>query len=128
MVLDLFGDFEEGVFEEILDDFCITAGQDAPLVEEEGKEGDSGGGLVVGYDEKRVTSASNPDFDFDRHAQMLIERVKREDNGGEKVVPQRHEWWQKQQDEFARATPHHLSHKRDSDNDSNNSDGDIWDQ
>ena len=97
-------------------------------MEEEGKEGDSGGGLVVGYDEKRVASASNPDFDFDRHVQMLIGQAKREDNGEENVVPQRHEWWQKQQDEFARATPHHLSHKRDSDNDSNDSDGDIWDQ
>ena len=61
-------------------------------MEEEGKEGDSGGGLVVGYDEKMVASASNPDFDFDRHVHMLIERAKREDNVKENVVPQRHEW------------------------------------
>ena len=49
VVLALFGDFEEGGFEEILDDFCITAGQDAALVEEEGKERGAGGGLVVEF-------------------------------------------------------------------------------
>jgi len=121
----LFGDFEEGGFEEILDDFCFTAGKDSLLAEEEEEAGVAGaGGGGGGADEKRVTSASNPDFDFDKHVQMLIERAKREDNGGTKVVPQEHEWWQKQQDEFSRATPHHLSAKNDSDDD----DGDSWDQ
>jgi len=130
VALALFGDYDEGGFEEILDDFCFTAGQDSLIEEQQQPDGGGGGAAGVGGDDdKRVTSASNPDFDFDKHVQMLIERAKREDNGGEKVVPQKHEWWQKQENEFSRATPHHLTAKHDEYDGTNDDESqDSWDQ
>ena len=58
----LFGDFEEGHFEEILDDFCITAAQE-PTQEE-------------------LQNDDNDDFDFDAHIQSLINKAKTLENGG----------------------------------------------
>jgi len=74
-------DFEEEEFEEILDDFCITAARE-PEEEEEG---------VV--------------FDFDAHIEALILKAKLEEKGGGKVVPKGHEWWTKQQQEFQGVKP-----------------------
>lgn len=55
-------DFEEGEFEEILDDFCLTANQE---VDEEG-DGDA---IVEG-------------FNFEEHVRKLIEKAKLQENGG----------------------------------------------
>jgi len=123
----LFGDFEEGEFENIMDDFCITADSKKEVVAMDEKKGGKIDDDFVGPtegdgdgdgDEKRVTSASNPDFDFDKHVQILIEKAKQEERGGEKVALQNHEWWQKQQQEFQSVKPYHLSTlSEDSNND-----------
>ena len=62
MARALFEDFEEDEFEEILDDFCLTANQEV-LEEEDG--GESG------------------EFNFEQHIQMLMEKARAKENGGE---------------------------------------------
>lgn len=52
----MFGDFQEGDFEEILDDFCITAAEEPDEEEEEG-------------------------FNFDAHIAALMEKARRQDAG-----------------------------------------------
>lgn len=76
-------DFNEEDFEEILDDFCLTAAQE-PEDEEEGVA-----------------------FDFDAHVNALIAKAKEEEKGGGKVVPKGHEWWTKQEEEFRGVKPLH---------------------
>jgi len=63
MARALFEDFEEDEFEEILDDFCITANQEV-LEEEDGDGGNSG------------------EFNFEQHIQMLMEKARAMENGG----------------------------------------------
>jgi protein LTV1 len=74
-------DFEEDEYEEILDDFCITAAQEP--------DGEQGGSV----------------FDFDAHIEALILKAKLEEKGGGKVVPKGHEWWTKQEQEFQGVKP-----------------------
>jgi protein LTV1 len=62
-------DFEEGDFEEILDDFCFTAAQEPE--EEELKD----------------------EFDFDAHIERLIQKARMEENGGTRVAPEDHDAW-----------------------------------
>jgi len=127
----LFGNFEDGGFEEILDDFCLTAGQETAIenVEDNDKDADfDGQGLGIVGNKKKVVSASNPDFDFDKHVQMLIKKAKREENGGVKVEPQSHEWWQKNQKEFQSVKPHHQLSSSDDDDDNDKNDIDSLDR
>ncbi len=75
-------DYEEGEFEEILDDFCITAAQEPEDDEDQ------------------------PDvFDFDAHIERLIEKARMEENGGAKVAPDDHEAWKKSAIEFQGLKP-----------------------
>ena len=62
----LFEDFEEDEFEEILDDFCFTANQEV-LEDEDGGDGGGNGG----------------EFNFEQHIQMLMEKARAQENGGE---------------------------------------------
>ena len=105
----LFGDFENGEFEEILDDFCITANQEEPihLLDEMTGGGD---GADEDYEGKNQTSSSGGtagilDFDFDAHIERLIAKAKSEENGGSKVVPKGHEAWTQQQNVFQNVKP-----------------------
>ena len=62
-------DFEEGEFEEILDDFCFTANQE--VLEDD--EGDGAGGEGRG------------EFNYEQHIQMLMEKARQQENGGGEV-------------------------------------------
>ena len=66
----LFGDFEDGQFEEILDDFCITAAQEITQEELQAQGNDDGNANGGG------------DFDYDAHIQSLINKAKTLENGG----------------------------------------------
>ena len=59
----MFGDFEDGDFEELDDDFCLTANQEGGGEDEEND--DDGGG-----------------FNFERHVRSLMERARANENGG----------------------------------------------
>lgn len=59
----LFDDFEEGEYEEILDDFCLTANQEVLEVEGEGIN-DNGG-----------------EFDYEQHILMLMKKARAQENG-----------------------------------------------
>lgn len=91
----LFGNFEEGDFEEILDDFCLTAAEEPEDEEEEV-------------------------FDFDKHVQNLIEqaRLKKEEKG---IDAQQHEWGRQDKNFFSKSKA--LS-QRDDDDDSGDFDYD----
>ncbi len=67
MARALFEDFEEDEFEEILDDFCLTANQEV-LEEEDGGDGAGGG--------------NSGEFNFEQHIQMLMEKARAMENGG----------------------------------------------
>lgn len=74
----LFGDFEDGEFEEILDDFCVTAAQET--VEDEQEE-----------------------FDFDAHIRDLMQRAaQKEEDAGVSVTE--HDWGRHDQEFFSRVT------------------------
>lgn len=104
----LFGDFEEGEFEEILDDFCITANQEEPIHLLDELKGDGGdGGADEDYEGEKgaVGGGGILDFDFDAHIERLIAKAKLEENGGSKVVPKGHEAWTQQQNIFQNVKP-----------------------
>lgn len=67
----LFGDFEDGEFEELDDDFCLTANQEV-IVEDDADGGGEGG--VEG-------------FDFERHVRMLMDKARDQENGGNAPLP-----------------------------------------
>ena len=66
-------DFEEGEFEEILDDFCFTANQDVLDDEDDGAGGEGSGGDGGGK------------FNYEQHIQMLMEKARQQENGGGEV-------------------------------------------
>ena len=74
-------DFEEGDFEEILDDFCFTAAQEPE--EEELKDV----------------------FDFDAHIERLIQKARMEENGGTRVAPEDHDAWVNSASQFRGMKP-----------------------
>jgi len=90
-------DYNEDDYEEILDDFCITAAEE-PDIEDN-----------TGYA-----------FDFDAHVERLIEKAKLEENGGPKVVPSNHTAWYSQQQSFQGLQPFHKN-----ENDFENGDVDL---
>lgn len=92
-IAEALNNYNEDDFEEILDDFCLTAAE-----EPEFEEG------------------TNEAFDFDAHIERLIEKARMEENGGVKVVPDGHEAWKKQQAEFQGMKPFN-KHGDDSDDD-----------
>lgn len=65
-------DFEEGQFEEILDDFCITANQEELEEDVDGIDGQGTGG---------GTSSSTGEFNFEQHIQMLMEKARAQESG-----------------------------------------------
>uniref|UniRef100_A0A7S2R514 Protein LTV1 homolog n=1 Tax=Eucampia antarctica TaxID=49252 RepID=A0A7S2R514_9STRA len=65
MAQALFGDFDEGSFEEILDDFCITADEEPQHDDNESGDGDDNNG-----------------FDFDAHIQDLLNKASKQEGGG----------------------------------------------
>jgi len=83
----LFEDYEEGEFEELLDDFCVVANQEEPMHDMNGNE-DGYGRSVMG------------EFDFEAHIERLMEKARLEEAGGGKVVPENHKAWLQQQHEF----------------------------
>lgn len=105
----LFDDFEEDEFEEILDDFCITANQLTPIHE-------------MTNDNNHDTTTTNNNnnnsggFDFDAHIEKLIAKAKLEENGGSKIIPNNHEAWTQQQSMFKGMKPR-KSKKQYNDND-----------
>jgi protein LTV1 len=83
---DALFNFEENDFEEILDDFCVTADQEPDKFQgDENYEVD--------------------DFDFDAHIERLIQKAKLEEKGGPKVVPNNHRAWNEQAKEFTNMKP-----------------------
>ncbi len=128
----LFGDFDEGDFEEILDDFCITANQEEPIHDMYDGRADE---EYNGANQSQSTGGIL-DFDFDAHIDALIAKAKQEENGGPKVVPKGHEAWTQQQNIFQGVKP--LKNKKrldgidehsdDDDDDDNDDDDDSLDQ
>mmetsp|Transcript_7325 Transcript_7325/g.12402 ORF Transcript_7325/g.12402 Transcript_7325/m.12402 type:complete len:608 (-) Transcript_7325:44-1867(-) len=92
----LFDEFEEGEFEEILDDFCFTANQDVLEEEDGGNTADGGGG---------------GEFNFEQHVQMLMEKARAQENGG--GVGGR----EMEEDFFGGMTPLHEREEEDDDED-----------
>lgn len=89
----LFGEFDETDFEEILDDFCITAAQEP--------------------DDEEIV-----EFDFDAHIQQLMEKAKLKGEG-RGIDAQAHDWGRKDQDFFSKVKPLHEA-REDEDDDSGN--------
>jgi len=70
-------DYEDGEFEEILDDFCLTAAEEPE------------------FDDNEPAA-----FDFDAHIERLIEKARMEENGGPKIAPSNHEAWKQSAEAF----------------------------
>jgi protein LTV1 len=83
---DALFNFEDNAFEEILDDFCLTANQEPDKFQ--------------GDENYQVD-----DFDFDAHIERLIQKAKLEEKGGPKVVPNNHRAWNEQSKEFTKMKP-----------------------
>jgi protein LTV1 len=92
IALALFGDFDEGSFEEILDDFCLTAAQ-----EPEGEEVEQG-------------------FDFDAHIHALMEKARLAEVGERGVGADAHDWGRNDAAFFKKGKA--LRARRDSDDES----------
>jgi protein LTV1 len=108
----LFGDYEDGEFEEVLDDFCFTADQEEPIHEftlEEGDEDYDGG------DKGNSKGGLMGSFDFNAHIDQLIAKAKLEENGGATVIPQNHNAWTQQQNMFKGVKPLRNKKNRDFD-------------
>ena len=87
----LFGDFEDGDFEPILDDFCTAASKEPQDLEEDE------------YAKEMYRRQSmEGEFDFDTHVANLIDRV-----GEKDVMPKEHEWWKKTELHFSMERPLH---------------------
>ena len=86
----LFGDFEEGVFEELPDDFCLTAAQEPNEDEEE-------------------------DFDYDAHIRSLLERAAQKESDTAGIPVYKHIWAKNDQAFFSSVKP--LHHRDDEDDD-----------
>jgi len=88
----LFGDFDGAEFEEILDDFCITANMEPePDANGEGKDAAA--------------------FDYDEHIRSLIEKAEKAAKGGEfdpNAAPENHPAWSASAHEFGAAKPLHM--------------------
>lgn len=96
----LFGEFEEGDFEEILDDFCLTAAEEPPEQEEQ-------------------------EFDYDAHIRNLMERAKKQTRGEyDGVLVEEHEAGRKDYSFFAKAKP--LGAHRDDDDDDDDESGEFY--
>ena len=78
----LFGDFDEANFEEIADDFCLTAAEE-PDVE------------------------ASPEFDFDAHVRDLMERASKAKQDQDHVSLDDHDWGRQDREFFQRAKPVH---------------------
>jgi protein LTV1 len=89
-VAEALFNFQEGEFEELLDDFCLTAAQEPDQEEEGGGEGGDGNGA----------------FDFDAHIERLIAKARMEENGGCRVMLDNHEAWVKSASEFKGVKPY----------------------
>ena len=74
-------DFQDGDFEEILDDFCFTAAQEPEF--EDVKD----------------------EFDFDAHVARLIQKARMEENGGARVALDSHDAWVKSTSAFKGIKP-----------------------
>lgn len=88
----LFGEYEEGDFEEILDDFCLTAN------EELGPDADE-------------AAADKAAFDYDEHIQALIAKAEKAERGGDfdpDAVPEDHTAWRDTAKEFGSVRPLHM--------------------
>mmetsp|Transcript_29546 Transcript_29546/g.44763 ORF Transcript_29546/g.44763 Transcript_29546/m.44763 type:complete len:518 (-) Transcript_29546:60-1613(-) len=79
----LFGDFEDGNFEEILDDFCVTAAQEP-------------------------AGENVEEFDYDSHIKQLLENAKkRKDDNLEVTKTENHEWGRGDKEFFSNLKPLH---------------------
>lgn len=102
----LFGEYDEGDFEEILDDFCLTAN------EEPGPDAD-------GESDKDKGA-----FDYDEHIQALIAKAEKAERGGDfdpDAVPEDHTAWRDTAKEFGNVRPLHMrgiDEEEDEDDDS----------
>lgn len=87
----LFGDYEEGDYEEILDDFCLTAAQEPDSEQED-------------------------EFDYDAHIRNLMERAKKKTRGDYDGIPvQQHDVGRQDFSYFAGAKPLHARGEDDDD-------------
>lgn len=89
IALALFGNFDEGEFEEIDDDFCLTANQETLIVDND--------------DDVSDYNKDNEDggFDFEKHVKMLLEKARAQENAGGGMLLQPND------DYFKGATPLH---------------------
>jgi len=90
----LFGDYETGDFEEILDDFCLTANEE-----------------VVDDDEDADDKDKKAAFDYDEHIRTLLAKAERAEGGGDfdgDAVPENHAAWRDAAREFGNVRPLHL--------------------
>lgn len=98
----LFGEFDDGDFEEILDDFCLTAAQ-----------------------EPDDAVAAEEVFDFDEHVRQLMEkaRLQRDEKG---IETEEHDWGRHDQEFFNKGKA--LHRHAEEDDDSGNYDYDLDDE
>lgn len=104
IALALFGDFDEGSFEEILDDFCLTAAQEP----EGGDEEETG-------------------FDFESHVQALMEKARLAELGAAGVNTNDHHWGRNDAAFFSKGKALRTNLDLDDDDESGNFDNDFGD-
>ena len=111
IALALFGNFDEGQFEEIDDDFCITANRETLIVDDDDDDDDTNDK----YDDEGG-------FDFERHVKMLLEKARAQEAGGGGMLLQPND------DYFKGATPLHGRMNEEDDEDDDEFDYDRYDE
>ena len=111
IALALFGNFDEGQFEEIDDDFCITANRETLIVDNEDDDD---------YDDTN-SKDDEGGFDFERHVKMLLEKARAQEAGGGMLL-------QPNDDYFKGATPLHGRMNEEDDEDDDEFDYDRYDE
>ena len=112
IALALFGNFDEGQFEEIDDDFCITANRETLIVDDDDDDDDDANDK---YDDEGG-------FDFERHVKMLLEKARAQEAGGGGMLLQPND------DYFKGATPLHGRMNEEDDEDDDEFDYDRYDE
>jgi len=123
----LFGEYQDGDFEELLDDFCVTANMEPHLADE---SEDFHQKYDTTNDNNNTTDSNLLDFDFDAHIAKLIQKAKESENGGKPFMPEQgHEWWNKSKQEFQNLRPLHRVNEEefDEDDEDEKDEEDSWD-
>ena len=113
IALALFGNFDEGQFEEIDDDFCITANRETLIVDDDDDDDD---------DDANDKYDDEGGFDFERHVKMLLEKARAQEAGGGGMLLRPND------DYFKGATPLHGRMNEEDDEDDDEFDYDRYDE